>query len=92
MALLLAVAGGCKQRCFMTEADFARTTTSTLDHLELNPELSSSSMINPEWLTNDPEGFGSQGPLYFSGGMYRHFARAGPSGAAQLALPWNGTR
>src|SRR5436305_614966 len=41
LALLLAVAGGCKQRCFMTEADFNRLGTTVVDStMELNPELS----------------------------------------------------
>ncbi len=41
LALLLAVAGGCKQRCFMTEADFNRTeTTKVQSFMELSPELS----------------------------------------------------
>lgn len=39
LALLLAVVGGCKQRCFMTEADWNGTVTSTMDGLELHPDL-----------------------------------------------------
>ncbi|MFM7149486.1 MAG: hypothetical protein ACKO23_06550, partial [Gemmataceae bacterium] len=39
LALALAVTAGCKQRCFMTEADFNRTTTTLLENMELKPDL-----------------------------------------------------
>ncbi len=38
--LLLAAIGGCKQRCFMTEADFNGLTTSALSHMDsLRPDI-----------------------------------------------------
>jgi outer membrane protein TolC len=39
-ALLLAVAAGCKQRCFITEEDFERVQTTYLENLEYDPKLS----------------------------------------------------
>src|SRR5947208_1135546 len=39
LTLFLALSGGCKQRCFLTEADFERTTTTVLDGMELKPDL-----------------------------------------------------
>jgi outer membrane protein TolC len=40
MTLLLPMAVGCKQRCFITEADFERVKTTELNNLELDPQLS----------------------------------------------------
>src|SRR5690349_8756282 len=46
--LLLAVVGGCKQRCFMTEADHNRLTTTGLHCLdELRPDLAAMPIISP---------------------------------------------
>src|SRR4051794_7290816 len=36
---LLALSGGCKQRCFLTEADYGHTTTTLLDGIQLDPKL-----------------------------------------------------
>src|SRR5215204_7111010 len=47
LTLILALAGGCKQRCFMTEADFNRTTTTLLGNSELRPDLSTQPLISP---------------------------------------------
>jgi outer membrane protein TolC len=47
VALLLLVSSGCKQRIFMTEQDYQHTVTSTLEGQELNPDLSTTPMINP---------------------------------------------
>ncbi|MBY0229835.1 MAG: TolC family protein [Gemmataceae bacterium] len=47
MALLLAVASGCKQRCYMSEQDWNRTTTTLLEGRELEPELSAQPLIKP---------------------------------------------
>src|SRR4051794_18352948 len=40
LTLFLALSGGCKQRCFLTEADMGRTVVTQLEGMELNPELS----------------------------------------------------
>ena len=40
MALLLVVLGGCKQRAFMTEAEYNRTVTTNLEDMEMKPDLS----------------------------------------------------
>lgn len=56
VALLLAVTAGCKQRCFITEADWNQTTTTALDNLELKPDLSAQPLTafipEPPTLTN----------------------------------------
>jgi outer membrane protein TolC len=39
MTLFLALSGGCKQRCFLTEADYNQTTTTLLDGIQLDPKL-----------------------------------------------------
>src|SRR4051794_35674806 len=40
VALLMAASAGCKQRCYLTEADYERTVTTALDGYELKPDLS----------------------------------------------------
>jgi outer membrane protein TolC len=47
LACFLALMSGCKQRCFMTEADHNRTVTSLLDGMEDAPDLSARPAINP---------------------------------------------
>jgi outer membrane protein TolC len=47
LALALAVTAGCKQRCFMTESDFNRTTTTLLEHMELNRDLGAQPITEP---------------------------------------------
>jgi outer membrane protein TolC len=47
LTLIVAVTAGCKQRCFMTEADWNRTTTTVLDHQEEAPSLSAEPLIQP---------------------------------------------
>jgi outer membrane protein TolC len=39
LALLLAVTAGCKQRAFMTEADFNQVQTTSLENMEYKPDL-----------------------------------------------------
>src|SRR5262245_20674114 len=39
LTLFLALAGGCKQRCFLTEADMGRTQVTMLNGMELAPDL-----------------------------------------------------
>jgi outer membrane protein TolC len=46
MALLLAVVNGCKQQCFLTEADYNRTQTTLLEGLELKPDLHAQPLTN----------------------------------------------
>jgi outer membrane protein TolC len=47
-ALLLVIAGGCKQRYFVTEQDFNKVTTATYTALDaLNPELSAQPVSHP---------------------------------------------
>jgi outer membrane protein TolC len=41
LTLVLLFSGGCKQRCFLTEADFNRTTTTLLEGLDQRPDLGS---------------------------------------------------
>lgn len=40
LMLILALSGGCKQRCFLTEQDFNRTQTTVLNGMEASPDLS----------------------------------------------------
>ncbi len=47
LASIFAVTSGCKQRCFMTEADHNRTVTSLLEGTEDMPDLSARPAINP---------------------------------------------
>jgi outer membrane protein TolC len=44
VALLLAASAGCKQRCYLTEADMERTMTTSLDGFELKPDLSAQAL------------------------------------------------
>ncbi len=46
MALLLAVVGGCKQRAFMTEADYNAVVTTNIDDKQLDPELHAAAMTD----------------------------------------------
>ena len=47
-ALLLVIAGGCKQRYFVTEQDFQKVTTATYTALDsLNPGLSALPVTHP---------------------------------------------
>jgi outer membrane protein TolC len=48
LLLLLAVVGGCKQHCFMTEEDFNRTTTTLMNEMsELAPDLGEHPITKP---------------------------------------------
>ena len=47
LALLLAVVAGCKQRCFLTEADYNHTQTTLLDNMQLNPKLANEPVTEP---------------------------------------------
>jgi outer membrane protein TolC len=47
LALALAFTSGCKQRAFMTEADFNRTTTTLLEHMELKQDLGAHPITEP---------------------------------------------
>jgi outer membrane protein TolC len=56
LALSVVLLGGCKQRCFMTEQDFQRTTTTSLQYLEEKPDLGAQPLTElvpaPPTLTN----------------------------------------
>ncbi len=45
--LALTLTSGCKQRTFMTEADFNRTTTTALEHMELRQDLGAYPLTEP---------------------------------------------
>jgi outer membrane protein TolC len=47
VALLLAVIGGCKQRCFVTEDDLNDVTTSSIKNLDKVPDLACKPMTDP---------------------------------------------
>ncbi|MFO0929111.1 MAG: TolC family protein [Gemmataceae bacterium] len=56
LVALLTLVGGCSQRCFMTEAEFNRTTTTFLEGMELKPDLATKPITEitdpPPTLTN----------------------------------------
>lgn len=56
LVALLTFLSGCSQRCFMTEADFNRTTTTFLEGMELKPDLAAHPLTEitdpPPTLTN----------------------------------------
>src|SRR4051812_4168955 len=45
LTLLLAIVAGCKQRAILTEADNNYTTTTLVDHMDRDPQLSAQSLI-----------------------------------------------
>ena len=90
LALLLAVASGCKQRCFMTEADWERTVTTRLDGDELRPDLSAQPLITPSPPPQTLRDLERKTRFLSPRRVRGHGPGAGPRRPAQPAVPRHG--